>query len=232
MTYTQSIYFIGDIMKRNIDLAEISDGKFYTANDLAKLGCNDCIGCSKCCENMGVSIILDPLDIHRLTIATGLTFEQLLIDKIELNIVDGVILPNIKMNQKNICPFLNEEKRCSIHEHRPGFCRIFPLARIYENNDFRYILQIHECQKEQKTKLKIKNWICTDDINKNHSFINSWHYFLLSVSQKLSAENESSIKQITMFILNMFYLTPFRKDIDFYDIFNERLKNAKSALDI
>lgn len=219
-------------MKRNVDLLEISDGKFYMINDLARLGSNNCIGCSKCCENMGTSIILDPLDIHRLTVATGLTFEQLLIDKIELNMVDGVILPNIKMNKNITCPFLNKEKRCSIHKNRPGFCRIFPLARVYENNDFKYILQIHECKKDQRTKLKIKNWICSDDINRNHRFINNWHYFLLSVGQKLTSESEDGIKQITMFILNMFYLTPFRKDVDFYDIFNERLKNAKSALDI
>ena len=30
------------IMLRNIDLDEISDGKLYTAGDLAKVGCQDC----------------------------------------------------------------------------------------------------------------------------------------------------------------------------------------------
>lgn len=31
-------------MLRNIDLDEISDGKLYTAGDLAKVGCQDCEG--------------------------------------------------------------------------------------------------------------------------------------------------------------------------------------------
>ena len=33
-------------MERNVDMAQISDGKKYTSNDLAKLGCGDCAGCS------------------------------------------------------------------------------------------------------------------------------------------------------------------------------------------
>lgn len=53
-------------MIREVDLQEISDGKLYTANDLVKAGCNDCAGCSACCRGMGNSIVLDPLDMHRL----------------------------------------------------------------------------------------------------------------------------------------------------------------------
>ena len=35
-------------MLRDWDLSQISDGKTYTENDLAKLGVNDCKGCAKC----------------------------------------------------------------------------------------------------------------------------------------------------------------------------------------
>ena len=34
-------------MKRYVDMNEISDGKRYTGNDMAKLGCNECEGCSE-----------------------------------------------------------------------------------------------------------------------------------------------------------------------------------------
>ena len=50
-------------MDRYIDLNEVSDGKLYTSNDLVKAGCNDCQGCSACCESMADTIILDPFDI-------------------------------------------------------------------------------------------------------------------------------------------------------------------------
>ena len=219
-------------MLRDWDLSQISDGKQYTENDLAKVGVNDCKGCSKCCKDMGDSILLDPYDIHKITVHLSIKFEELLIDKIELGMVDGCIIPHIKMNNQNQCPFLNSSERCDIHSMRPGMCRIFPLGRLYENNDFSYFLQVHECPYTPKTKVKISSWIDEDNIKRYHSFINDWHYFLKAVSEKITTQTEENIKQITMFILNMFYLTPFRKDVDFFDSFYERLKNAKSALDI
>ena len=51
----------------NKNLEEISDGKRYGLNDMVRAACNDCAGCSSCCEDMGESIILDPLDIYELT---------------------------------------------------------------------------------------------------------------------------------------------------------------------
>ena len=36
----------GDGMKRNVDLNEISDGRLYSANDMVKVECGDCAGCS------------------------------------------------------------------------------------------------------------------------------------------------------------------------------------------
>ena len=84
-------------MKREIDMKEISDGKLYGPNDLVKADCGDCHGCFDCCRGMGQSILLDPLDIYRLTGNLKVTFEELLADKIELNVVDGLILPNLKI---------------------------------------------------------------------------------------------------------------------------------------
>lgn len=31
-------------MERNWDLSEMTDGKLYTENDMARIGCNDCEG--------------------------------------------------------------------------------------------------------------------------------------------------------------------------------------------
>ena len=64
-------------MLRNCSLDEISDGRLYEANDMVKAYCNECKGCHACCEGMGESIILDPLDIYRLTKETGKSFESL-----------------------------------------------------------------------------------------------------------------------------------------------------------
>ena len=54
-------------MERNVTMAEISDGKLYSRDDMVKAGCDDCRGCSACCHGMGNSIVLDPYDVYRLT---------------------------------------------------------------------------------------------------------------------------------------------------------------------
>ncbi|MDY3826563.1 MAG: YkgJ family cysteine cluster protein, partial [Lachnospiraceae bacterium] len=72
-------------MERNIDMKEVSDGKLYTSNDMVKADCGGCEGCSACCRGMGESIVLDPLDIHRLCCGLGTDFNGLMVDKIELN---------------------------------------------------------------------------------------------------------------------------------------------------
>ena len=71
----------------NKNLEEISDGKRYGLNDMVRAACNDCAGCSSCCEDMGESIILDPLDIYELTKNLNTTFENLLKEQIELHVV-------------------------------------------------------------------------------------------------------------------------------------------------
>ncbi len=218
-------------MERHIDMNEVSDGKLYGVNDMAKVGCDDCKGCFSCCQGMGNSIVLDPYDVYRLTTGLGCKFEELLVDKIDLQVVDGQILPNLKMTgEKDCCAFLDANGRCSIHALRPSMCRIFPLGRIYENGSFQYFLQVNECKKKERTKVKIKKWIDTPDIVKNEAFINCWHYFLKDVTGKMPSLSEDTVKQINMYILNAFFITMYEGNRDFYEQFEERMKVAKEVL--
>ena len=119
----------------NKNLEEISDGKRYGLNDMVRAACNDCAGCSSCCEDMGESIILDPLDIYELTKNLNTTFENLLKEQIELHVADGMILPNLKMTDKDVCPFL-KEKRCSIHSFRPVSAVFFHWGGFTRRTDW------------------------------------------------------------------------------------------------
>ena len=204
-------------MRRQVSLEEISDGKLYGKNDMVRACTGDCKGCSACCSGMGNSVILDPLDIYRLTVGLGSTFEELMADKIELNVVDGVILPNLKMSEgSETCAFLNGAGRCSIHAQRPGICRLFPLGRYYppiedggarkgigtaedaairetdaqgrRTHGFRYFLQVHECPMPNKTKVKVGKWIDTPELDRYERFVSDWHYFLEDVQRQLGQE--------------------------------------------
>ena len=104
-------------MERNVTMAEISDGKLYSRDDMVKVGCDDCRGCSACCHGMGNSIVLDPYDVYRLTTLRGDTLEHLLEEKkVEWNVVDGQILPNLALRSgaEEACGFLDEAGRCQI----------------------------------------------------------------------------------------------------------------------
>lgn len=221
-------------MERQISMEEVSDGKLYGINDMVRADCGDCEGCSACCHGMGSSILLDPLDIYRLSNVTEKSFEEMLNNQVELNVADGLILPNLKLDQAGEgCVFLNEQGRCSIHGSRPGICRIFPLGRYYENRSFQYFLQIHECRKESRAKVKVKKWIDTPDLRCNQEFITEWHYFLKDLQGMLNMpENESKRREISLYILKQFYLTAYELEQDFYEQFQIRLKRAKEELGV
>lgn len=221
-------------MRREVSMEEISDGKLYTANDLVKADCNDCRGCSACCQKMGQSIVLDPLDIYRLTFGLRQKFEELLADKLELNVVEGIILPNLQMSgTEEKCAFLNAEGRCSVHAIRPGICRLFPLGRYYDGKSFQYFLQIHECKKENRTKVKVKKWIDTPDLKKNEKYISDWHYFLTDMQKTLATlQNDEKGKKINMLILQTFFLEPYHQEEDFYVQFYDRLEKLKTSLQL
>lgn len=214
-------------MERNWNMEERTDGKRYSSNDMVKVGCHDCLGCSACCHNMGSSIVLDPWDVYQLTTGLGQSMEELLAQAIELNVVDGLVLPNLKMQQQSeACFYLDENGRCRIHAYRPGICRLFPLGRIYENGTFQYFLQVHECKAEQKTKVKIKQWIGISDIRTYEAFVLDWHTMLKEYQQqaKQGLLQGESLKQQALKLLQLFYIMPYRKEVDFYSQYEERRK--------
>ena len=216
-------------MQRSVRMEDISDGRLYTCNDLVKADTRDCQGCSACCKGMGRSIVLDPLDIYRLTTYLGNTTQELLNGNIELNVVDGIILPNLAMTgTEESCSFLNKEGRCSVHPARPGICRLFPLGRFYENNAFQYFLQVHECPKE-RTKIKVKKWLDTPNLKAYEQYINKWHYFQKDLQKMLESQSDDMRKKVSMYILQEFYFKPYNAEMEFYEEFEQRLNAAREV---
>lgn len=118
-------------MNREMDMAEVSDGKLYGLDDMVKADCAGCEGCHACCTGMGTSVVLDPFDAYRMTVGTGKTFEALLAGPLELNVVDGIILPNLKMaGEEEACSFLDQNGRCRIHAYRQGSAGCFRLEEF------------------------------------------------------------------------------------------------------
>lgn len=225
-------------------LKQISDGKLYNLNDMVKVGCHDCNGCSQCCCDMGQSILLDPMDAYGLEKNLGQTFEQLMAGPVELHVEDGLILPNLKM-QKSVsagvfraaekrnlishCYFLNEQGRCSIHGFRPGICRLFPLGRNYDGDKLNYFLLTDVCPAKNKSKMKVSRWLDTDGIREYQQFLIRWHGFTKALRIKLqeNASDEDWTRQMNMLFLQVFYVKTYEKE-DFYSEFYARLEYMES----
>ncbi len=218
-------------MKRNVDLKEISDGRLYSSGDMVRADCRDCEGCSECCRGMGSSIILDPMDVWRLQKGIKKGFQALLEEgKIELNMADGMILPNLKMDaEREACPFLDGQGRCSVHDCRPGLCRLFPLGRYYEENGFRYFIQIHECRKQDRGKIKIKKWLGIPNLKAYENYILEWHGFLNQCEDALETLSEENVRILELYVLRRFFETAYMAadENGFYEEFSARMEEVK-----
>ena len=225
-------------MLREVTMEDISDGRIYELNDMVKCDTGDCKDCHKCCGGMGTSIVIDPYDVWRLKKELNLGFENLLQKSyIELNMVDGLILPNLKMNEKDTCSFLDENGRCSIHAARPGICRIFPLGRVYDENGFKYFVQKGQCAKEKSlAKTKVKKWIDTEDLTINQKYILKWHNLIRTVGDKMIELKQSGrgemLNEIAMYILNEFFVKDFDIEIndEKYDSTDTNINNIYDVI--
>ena len=221
-------------MEREMNWEEVSDGRLYGPNDMVKADCGDCEGCSACCRGMGNSIILDPMDLWRLHRGIQKDFAALMGENyISLGVVDRMILPNLKMDvQKDACPFLNDEGRCSIHSCRPGLCRLFPLGRYYEENGFKYFIQIHECPKTDRGKVKIKKWLGIPNLKAYERYIMEWHDFLNECESSLESLSDENTRILTLYVLRRFYETSYmsQDDIGFYEEFRARMTEVREKL--
>lgn len=217
------------------ELLEVSDGKLYGNNDMAKISCHDCKGCSSCCEGMGDSIWLDPYDVFQLTHNLKKPFSELLEKEVELHVEEGLILPNLRMSGtgEGSCGFLNTEGRCTIHAFRPGLCRLFPLGRDYTDGKLNYFVLKDACPAPNKSKVKIHKWLNVPRIGQYEEFLCKWHGLTKELRRYLTdhTEDEAMNKAINMRFLQIFYMDAYVGD-DFYEAFEGRYREMKELLGI
>jgi len=213
-------------MQHRVNLEEISDGTLYTGNDLVRIGCDGCGGSASCCRFAEDTITLDPYDIYMLQQGTGYAFDALYGQQLlALSPVDNLLLPHLNFAGTNdACPFLLASGRCSIHTHRPGLCRLFPLARLVNENKVQYILQVHECPCTTTPKTKIKKWLELPDLERYEAYLIQWNTILTETRRQLAAATgQAELTTITTEFLRKYYFTPYDTAGFFYDQWKQRL---------
>ncbi|MEF9958727.1 MAG: YkgJ family cysteine cluster protein [Niameybacter sp.] len=221
-------------MNSRMTLEGISDGKVYDIEDWVAADAGGCNGCSACCHDVGDLVVLTPFDIYEMTRRQKASFDDLLVDKIELREKNRIWLPHLKMQEETKrCSFLNEEDRCTIHGQRPNICRLFPLGRVYEDDDFKYFLQVGNCTKPSLTKVQVKEWIGIENYAENKAFILAWHRLLKALTFRLKfVRDEEELAAINQYLLDTFYRKLVKEGEDFYVAFAKCLPEAKNQLNI
>lgn len=203
--------------------------KLYSADEMARISCRSCSGCGECCRGMGDTIHLDPYDVRELEIHTGMSFMELLQDRIDFRVEDGMILPNLSMDpDSGACSFLGADGRCTIHPFRPGICRLFPLGRNYEGEGFHYFVVEGACPKRDLSKVKIRRWLDIPRLSVYENYIGRWHAFVRDEQRALrDMRGAEQRKMRNMALLNIFFIENYPADRDFYEVFEERMHRAQ-----
>ena len=209
-------------------IKEISDGKLYRAEDMGNAGAGGCKNCSWCCEDMCDSIFLDPYDIYSLCQGTGKEYTELIDGAyLEIGLHKLISMPHIK-DRGNGCGFLTEHKRCSIHDFRPGICRLFPLGRYYHDDTFSYILQTRGCKAEVRDEVKVRDWLEIKDLERYEEYMLKWHAVVKKLSGFMMKPAEPGVKKRTHeLFLKHFYEIPYDLSKDFFLQIYERIEAWK-----
>ncbi len=95
--------------------------------DIKKVTCKMC---GRCCH---MEIPLTILDIHRMAKFEGVPASHLFQNAVQDAISERSSLFMIRKDAEGACLFLNDEKRCSVHQAKPTVCRFYNCSLQGEN---------------------------------------------------------------------------------------------------
>lgn len=221
---------------RTIDnLETLSDGKRYTIHDKAKVDTGGCNNCSACCHSTSELVVLNPLDVYHIKRLTRQSFDELLDCHFTLlQQGSGIQLPHLKsIGAEEKCSFLNPEMRCGIHSALPDICRLFPLGRVYDGDDYQYFLQRDACIQSTLLEVHVKTWLNIPNYTDYHAFILDWYKLQKALAFRLKFVKEEEERcLIQTYLLDTFYRFSVEDYRDFYTAFNSLLPQAKKNLGI
>ena len=205
----------------------------YGPQDMVRISSSACAGCGACCRGMGDTIVLDPYDVWQLTAGLGKSFEELLGAGIDLHVEEGVILPHLMMqNDTQSCAFLGSDGRCSIHSHRPGICRLFPLGREFNEEKTSYFIVPEGCVKGGLSKVRIDKWLGISDLPAYEQFKAQWHSLVRRLKARVAAEPSEEVRRnVNLYFLRVFFMAPYENITSADAFYREAADRSKKFAD-
>jgi Fe-S-cluster containining protein len=112
-----------------------ADAAVLAETDLLQLSCG-VSGCDSNCCKASAPIVLNPYEIALICRESAMSYEDLL-DVVDTDRADG--FPLVMLPRDPVCHFWSG-KGCSIYRARPLACRLFPIGRVYDGLQSRFVL--------------------------------------------------------------------------------------------
>jgi Fe-S-cluster containining protein len=112
-----------------------ADAAVLAETDPLQLSCGTGGCASNCCKS-GDPIVLNPYEIALICCESNMSYEDLL-DIVDTDRADG--FPLVMLPREPACHFWTKQG-CSIYKARPLACRLFPIGRVYDNMQSRFVL--------------------------------------------------------------------------------------------
>ena len=87
---------------------------------------------------------------------------------------------------------------------------------------------MHECRKEDRSKIKVKKWLGIPDLASYEKYILQWHAFLQTCEKAMETLDDENQRIFQLYILRTFYQTPYGEE--FYQEFYQRMCELKARL--
>ena len=154
-----------------------------------------CGMCGQCCRS-NINIILAPHDLYRMARALNISLTDVLKRYCFLTEGEESLLPIvcIRHDKNGVCPLL-EGNKCSIQEHKPSICRLFPLGRANNpltGGEIEYILPQKPCMNGPTRRHSVREWIGpVSSRNSQRSYL-LWNELIVCLSMTLRANRDLS----------------------------------------
>jgi len=144
--------------------------------------CHAGVSCfMSCCRN--VEMLLYPYDIIELKKCLGIRSDRFLEEYVQVVQGANPFFPSLmmKMTEANSCPFLGPAG-CTVYEHRPFSCRMYPLERGVDRNrekgraeEFYFLTRHAYCKgHDEAQEWTVKEWLRSQQLLFHNAMADQW----------------------------------------------------------